>query len=893
MFTRLRKFVDAAFRRERFETRMADEMTFHQDAYAADLERQGVAADEARRRARMEFGSVESVKEAARQSRGLRLLDELGQDVRFAFRQMRRSPGFTSAAVLSLALGIGANTAIFSLVDAVLLRSLPVSDPDRLFYLAHGRGDNTSINANFPLYERYKQANILEAVAAYEGQTFTVRAADRLEPVEGQYVSGNYHAVIGVPFAAGHGFTAADDRSRGEIAAVISDDYWLRRFGRSPDAIGRTLVIAGRPATIVGVTAPGFNGLDAGARADITLPIWVRTFDDPGYLDDRGGWVSLSLVGRLQPDQTETQARAALAAVFTPFWMEPENAWVRRSPEDDHEEARVVSARRGSADLRQKYTEPLQMLMWMVGCVLFIACGNVANLCLARAAARSREVAVRFGLGAGRARLVRQFLTESLVLAAMGGVLGLLVSAVSTRTVMAVLNSGRWPVVLDTTLNPRVLVFAALVSVLTGVAFGLVPALRATRVDLSSVLKRAGGVRRRSRAPVGKTLLVAQIALSVMVVSAAALLGRSLYKLRTVDTGFTRADVLLFDVGTMDQGFTNERREIFYPALLDRLRQLPGVSSAALADRSPIDSTTQERRLEIPGVPLKRAGVSAVAVSPAYFEAFGLTLVRGRLLTETDRTESPAVAIANESMAKFYFGDADPLGKTFLLGGRRDVKTIVGVVSDARHEDLRTTPPRTVYTPLAQPGEAFDGRSSQPAELTAILRTSSDPEALGALAQRVVRDVDANAAVSYVRTIGQQVNGALINEHLLAALSAAFGVLALLLATVGLYGVTAYGVVRRTRETAIRLALGASRGLVLRNVLREALVASLAGIATGLSFTFLATRTIASFLFELSPHDPATLGAVAGVLACTAVAAGLIPAYRAAGTQPAMAMKAE
>ena len=893
MLARLRKFLDAARHRRRFEDEMADEMRFHMDAYAADLERQGISPADARRRARLEFGGTESLKEDCRQSRGLRFLDELRQDLHYGARQMARSPGFTAAAVCSLALGIGANTAIFSLMDAVLLRALPVSDPGRLFFLAHGRGDDTSSSANFPLYERYRDANVLDGVAAYEGETFTVRSGDTLEQVDGQYVTGNYHAVVGVPFAAGHGFVADDDRRVGPIAAVISDDYWQKRFARSPDAVGRALTVAGRSATIVGVTAPGFNGLNAGYRADITLPIWVQTFDDPGFFDDRGGWVSLSLVGRLRADQTEAQARAAVDAVFKPFWLEPENAWVRRTAEDDNEEARLVSARRGSSDLREKYTAPLRTLMWMVAVVLLVACGNVANLCLARAAARTREVAVRLGIGAGRARLARQFLTESLLLAAIGGTLGLVVSVVSTRTIMAMLNSGRWPVVLDPSLNIRVLVFTTLVSILAAVAFGLVPATRATRVDLVSALKTLASVRRkRSRSPVGKTLLVGQIALSVIVVAAAALLGRSLYTLQTMDTGFARANVLLFDVETKDQAFTNERREAFYPALIDRLRQLPGVTAAALADRSPIDSSTQVRRIEVPGFAQTRQGVSAVAVTPGYFEAFGIALVRGRLFNDSDRT-GPTVAIANESMAKFYFGDADPLGRTIILGARRDVMTIVGVVRDVRHEDLRSQPPRSVYTPLAQPGEAFSGGSGQFYELTAILRTPGDPDALGAVAPRIVRDVDANAAVAYVRTIEQQVDAALINERVLATLSTAFGLLALLLATVGLYGVTAYGVARRTRETAIRLALGASRGLVVGAVLREAIAASIAGVVIGIAITFLATQTIASFLYELSPTDPATLALVAVVLVVTALIAGLIPAYRASVTHPAIALRAE
>ena len=894
MVKRLRSFTRALFRRTRFEDNMADEMRFHMEAYAADLVRAGHSPADAARRAKLEFGGAESLKEDCRQSLGLRFVDQLQQDLRYALRQMRRSPGFTIAAVVSLALGIGANTAIFSLMDAVLLRDLPVPDPGRLVYLAHANGARISNSANFPLFERYERAGVLEGIAAYSGETFTVRAADALEQVDGQYVTGRYHAVVGVPLVAGRGFTDEKDRGAGAPVAVISDAFWARRFGRSQAAIGSTLTVNSRPVTIVGVTAAGFNGMISGYRADLTLPMSFRSLDEPEYMDDRTGWVSLALVGRLRPGETVAQARTAVDVVFKRYWLEAENAWVRESPEAANERAELRPARRGSSDLRGKYREPLRILMGMVIVVLFIACANVANLLLARTAARTRELAVRMGIGAGRWRLVRQFLTESLFLSGLGGLLGLVVAYASIRAVLAILNSGQWPVVVDASLNMQVLAFTIGATVLTGLGFGLAPAIRATRVSLAPGLKSSVPVHHgRARSPLGKTLLVGQIALCVVVVAGAALLGRSLFNLRTSNAGFSTKNLLLFKLDTRDPSFTAARRTLFYPQLLEHLRTQPGIVSATLADRSPVDFSSQTRRIEVPGVAKIPGGVSAVAITPSYFDAFRIKLIRGRGFTPADRMGAEAVAIANETMVRAYFGDADPLGRTIVIGGRRDLMKIVGVVSDARHESLRTAAPRTVYTPLEQPGEAFDGSNGPPDDVAVILQTASDPRQLIASAPALVREVNPDAVVSYVRTMDQQVDGAMVTERLLARLSAGFALLALLLAVVGLYGVTAYDVTRRTREIAIRMALGATKSVVLVRVLREAATVSIVGVGIGLAITAVAVKAIAAILFGLSPTDPWTLGTVAAVLIGTAMLAGLVPARRAAATDPVRSLSVE
>jgi predicted permease len=528
--------------------------------------------------------------------------------------------------------------------------------------------------------------------------------------------------------------------------------------------------------------------------------------------------------------------------------------------------------------------------------VLLIACANVANLLLARAAARAKEVAIRIGIGAGRARLIRQFLVESLALSCLGGALGLVIAVLTTRGIVGLLDSGPSPLVLNTGLNAGVLTFATLVSLATGIGFGIVPALRGSRSDLTNALRAArtstaaGG---RYRSPIGRPLLVGQFALCTVVVAIAGLLALSLYKLRTLDTGFARDQVVMFEVKTGKGAFTPERRAMFYDALLEQLHTIAGVTSATLADRSPIDFSSQERRIEVPGFASVPGGVSSVTASPAYFRTLGVRLVRGREFTDADRLGSPAVAVVSESMAGKYFGAADPLGRAIVLGGRRDTMTIVGVVRDTKHESLWTAPPRTVYIPLAQPGEAFDGASGPPVALTVIVRSSGDPHETATAAARVVQELSADAVVSYPRTMAQQLDASLSTERLLGTLSVGFALLATALAVVGLYGVMSYGVIRRTRETAIRLALGATRRSVLMRFLGESAVVSVAGVAIGLAAALAATRTVAAFLYDLKPNDPLILGAMAAVLIATGLAAGILPARSAAAIEPVTALRSE
>jgi predicted permease len=893
MLTRLRATVTALVRRDRFEQEMAEEMRFHVAAYTRDLVRGGMSPEDAERRARSEFGGVESLREDCRDAQGLRFFDELRQDIRYAVRQMVRAPGFAAAVVLSLALAIGANTAIFSLMDALLFRTLPVADPTDLYFLEHRANTDTTSSSNYPLFERYSAVGAFRGVAAFDRQTLVVGATDGQERVDGQYVSGNYHAVLGIPMRIGRGFSSESDRpSEQSDIAVISDAYWQRRFARSPAAIGQAIVINGRSTTIIGVTAAGFDGFQSGRRLDVTLPLSVRALGDPRFLNARDGWTSLTLIARLSPGITPAQATTAANSVFHPFWTEPENAWAREGM-GLQRHAVLVPAGHGSRDLQRLYGTPLRILMAMVTIVLAIACANVANLLLARSAARTREVAVRLSIGAGRARLIRQFLTESLLYAFAGGAGGIVIAVVSTGMLLSLFATGEYPMYLDVESNRHVLGFTVAVSILTGTVFGLAPAFTTTRVDLTRSLKEGGfGRAPHRRLATGKLLVIGQLSLCVLVLTATGLLVRTLANLRTFDAGFQRDHILLFNVETW-RGFTPERRAAFYGDLQQRLRGLDGVTAVSISDRSPMDNTAQSRGIIVPGVPPDRIGVSAFIVTPDYFRVFAVPVIRGRAFDDQDGRSVARVALVNEAMARRYFGNGDPIGRTFHFLGESESATIMGVIPNSHHESLRDDAPATVYVLMAQPASRLDDRPALPAWGTVAIRTRGDAHALAASVRDEVRALSTDAVVSYIRTMEQQVDAALTRERLLASLSAGFGILALLLAFLGLYGVMSYRVARRSREIGVRMALGATQSLILRQVFGETLWIAAVGIAIGLAGALVTTRVVAAFLFGLSPRDPALFVIVTATLFGIALVAGFVPARRSAGVDPVRALRAE
>jgi predicted permease len=890
---RLRSLLNALFRRGRFEEDMADELRFHVDAYADDLERSGVPRAEAVRRARLEFGGVEGIREECRQAMGLLLLDQLRQDLRYALRVMARTPGFTVAAIVSLALGIGANTAIFSVMDAVLLKTLPVEDPGRLYFLAHGTGDNPGLSSTYPLFERYRQQlDVFTGITAYNIREFKVSSPEGAELVNGQFVAGNYHRVLGVPFILGRGFSSEPDHpTDAAYIAVITEGYWSRRFGRDPGVVGKKLVVQGKGVTVVGVTGREFQGLRPGRHLEITLPLALKVLEDPEFPGHHETWTGLNIVARLRPGVAESQALAAVDTVFRQYMSLPEQGWVKRNGRTPAglSIGRLMPAGRGTNALRTQYDLSLRVLMGMVGLFLLIACANVANLMLARASTRVKEVAVRISVGAGRARLVRQFLTESVLLAVLGGAVGLLVSLWATTAIVSLFRAGQMPVVLEAEPNARVLAFTTAISLLTGIVCGLVPSLRATRVDVSPMLKEnSTGSAGRGRSPVsaGKALAVSQVALCVLLVVCTGLLVRTFQNLRTLDGGFQKENVLLFYVDTRG---SDAEVITLYGGLLEQLQALPGVRAASMSTSSPLATDTEERGIRIPGL-AEDAAVRAAPtnrITPDYFSTVGIEVLRGRGLTALDSSSGAKLALVSEAMGRAYFGDSDPLGRTFtFVTFPDDPVTIVGIVRDARHQNLREPAARMAYIPLAQAEEP-------PSVLTTAIRTAQDPRSLEAAVRDTVRRASPNLLISYVRTLEEQVDASLVRERVLASLSAGFGGLALLLACVGLYGLMSYGVARRAREIGIRIALGAQRTDLLWQVIRETLTVSVAGLVIGLGAAFATTRVVSAFLFGLSPRDPFTLVATSALLIVTALLAGYLPARRAASVDPIQALKTE
>ena len=820
------------------------------------------------------------------------MLDSLRQDAKYAIRSLRRTPAFLAAAVATLALGIGANTAIFSLMNAVLFRTLPVHAPEELYFVAHGvRDTQIGTMSNYPWFERVRTHNeVFAGVTAYNIRDFKVTSDQGAQRVYGQYASGNYHAVVGAPVALGRGFTSEDDRAvNNDPIAVISDGFWARRFARDPEVIGKTLLVGGRAVTIVGVTAPGYEGMAPGRPIDITLPLSMRIRDEPEFLTDLDSWSSMPLVVRLKPGVEVRQAQAVIEIAFREHVSQPGIGFAR-TPFGPRT-ARLQPAASGQDRLRNDYRIPLAVLMGMVGAVLLLACVNVANLLVVRATGRAREIAVRIAVGATRRRLVRQFLTESLMLAMAGGALGLLLAGWGTRFVSMLFLENQNPIAIDVQPDATVLLFAAALSILTGVAFGAIPALRATLVHLTPALKQSSmGAIPARRSSGRKVLVAAQIAVSVVLVFGAALLVRTQRNLQTVNGGFATENMLVFSLDARDTTFPLERMTVLCTDTLTRLRRQRPAIAASCSTMSPVDTAFEGRVLGIPAPPPgpNANRVLANTVTPEYFDTFGIGLVRGRLFTSQDAASSTRVAIINESVARAFFRDSDPVGKQIGFGSRPDAArtlTVVGVVRDARHA-LRETPPNMVYQPLDQSREP-------PEALTAAIRTTGDPAAMASLVRQEVRALSSDVAVMWVRTMRQQIAAATTSERLLATMSTAFAVLALLLACIGLYGVISYDVASHTREIGIRLALGADRSTVLAGVLQPTVRIIGIGLALGLGGALLTSRLVETLLFGLTPRDPAALVATVVTLTVAALTAGYLPARRAARIDPAVALRAE
>ncbi|HSE97807.1 MAG TPA: ABC transporter permease, partial [Blastocatellia bacterium] len=830
----------------------------------------GMSPPEARYAAHRQFGNMTLLREVSREMWGFRSIETLAQDGRYGLRQMRKQPVFTIVAVLSLALGIGANTAIFSLIDAVLLKTLPVKDPEQLLLLSWRSGPNfpaemlsghmsiteqeaSSTSFSYATFDQFRRENQVfsDVIAFAELERLNVGIDGQAELGNGQVVSGNYYEALGVRPVIGRALTDYDDRvADAEPAAVISYGYWQRRFGRDPHVLGRAIYLNGSAFTIVGVAPPGFSGtLEVGVSPDITVPVAKQSLVMPGepYINKPGVWW-LQVIGRLKEGATEEQARASLDVIL-------QQSVAAYKPTSDQKRdiprLETTSGSRGLSEARKSFSDPLFILSCVVGLVLLIACANVSNLLLARAAARRKEIAMRLAIGASRIRLVRQLLTESLLLALTGGALGLLLAFWTKDLLVAALPNTRPGLRIDAAIDLRVLGFTVGVSLLTGLLFGLVPAFRATRVDLTPILKdnAAGSIKGGSRSLLGKTLVIAQVAMSLVLLVGAGLFVRTLRNLENVDLGFNKENILLFRIDPTLNGYKGLAIADLYGRIAERVEQLPGVRSVSVSNYALISGSASIARITVPGFtppPGHKPYVYLHPVGASFFETMEIPLLLGRGFGPQDRQGSPAVAIINETFARTYFPDENPIGKKFSFPGSKlpDLE-VIGMVKDAKVSRVRDEIPPTYYTPYLQ--NAQNLRS-----MTFEVKTSGEPADLVPLVRQIVQEMDGNLPIFNVKTQSEQVKEAMLQERQFAMLSSFFGLLALLLACIGLYGILSYAVARRTNEIGIRMALGAQRPDVVWMVMRETLVLIVIGVAIGLGGAFLSTSLISSMLFGLT-----------------------------------------
>jgi predicted permease len=877
---RLRSWFETTLHRPRMEKEMDAELRFHIETFADDLVRRGMPGQEAMRQARIEFGGIERVKEEARKARGMHFLDEIGQDFHFGARVLRKSPGFTVVAVLTLALGIGANMAIFSLIDQVALRWLPIKNPEQLFELKW--------NFLIPEYEKLSaRTHSFSGIFAADTGPMIAGIDGVSQNVAGKFVSGSYHSVMGIGPILGRVLTPQDDQPRSPFVCVLSYNFWKSRFGLSPEALGKTITLKRIPFTIVGVVPE----LGRGQAAHILVP--MATHLQLAMKDND----TVRIVGRLKPELTENQAAAELTLVYQQILTE--SAGIHPTPEQQRlvleKKIRLRPAGRGGLD---GFSTQLRILAGVVGMVLLIACANVANLLLARGASRQREMAVRLAIGAGRWRLVRQLLTESTLLALMAGCLGMLLALWGGQLLWALFSGDATPISPDM----RVLGFTASVSLLTGIAFGLLPALRATRVNLTPALKEGNlGVGYSSRSAVGwrwglgRVLVVLQIGLSLTLLIGAGLLLRSLENLSRVDVGFDRENVLDMWVMPTMVGYDVPKEHNLYWQLLERLNALPGVQSASLS-RLQLFSGFWARPVSIPGFApganQEDMRVSCNMTAPKFFATMGIPMLLGRDFTPADSAASPQVAIISESMAREYFEGENPVGRHFRFTGEDatgDIE-IVGVTKDILtefREEQSKRSPRAAYIPFTQAPPTMTGQA------VIEVRTAVNPGDIAAVIYEAVQALDKNLPMGSVETQDEIVNKSLGGQRSLSGMTAFFGLLALLLATIGLYGTMSHSVGQRTKEIGIRMALGAGRQNVLLMVLRDGMLLTFVGIGAGLALGAVLTRLLANQLYNLSGTDPLTFTAVSLFLMVVALVASYIPARRAMRMDPIATLRYE
>jgi macrolide transport system ATP-binding/permease protein len=912
-------------RRHVTEEELREELEFHLAEEAAARQDDGLSSVNARQGAHLDLGNTLLIREDVRTLWTWTTLEQLVQDARYALRTMVRYRLVVGLAILSLALGIGANTAIYSFMDALLFRALPVPEPESLvlvkwhskpFSMGRKPGESEfvmrAINGStyrdasgatgsilpFPAFERLQQVSgsVFSALfASHPAGKLNVIVRGEAEVATGEYVTSGFFPALQVVPAAGRAFLPDDDRNGAPPVVVLSSGYGARRFGSARAAIGQTVLINHEAFTVIGVTPEHFSGFDPATIADVYLPlhgaVLLEAEPPGGFFDQNYYW--LDVMGRLQPGVRLADAQTALA---TPFQQ-----WARSTATTSAELAnlpvlQLESGAGGLDTLRRRFSKPVYVLLAMVGLILAIACANTANLLLARSTARRREMAVRLAVGAGRLRIIRQLLTESVVLALVSGGLGVFVAFVSIQTLSRLLANGQeangqQAVLIDARLDWRVLSVTLVLSIACGLLFGLAPAIHSTRLSLTPDLKDrslADSPRRpwlRARLTVMQSLIVSQLVMSLLLLVAAGLFARTLTNLESVELGFQPDHLLLFDVNAAQAGRSASETAAFYADLRRRLSEAPGVGEATLAHASLI-AAGRGLPFSVDGAPASPARV--LNAGPAFLKTMEIRLFRGRDLDERDSPDAAPAVLISDLFARTYFPGRDPIGRRIHLGGAHPADfEIVGIAANAHYGGLKREVPPVIYMPYSQ--TAFPPLG----QMTFVVRTDADPLQYGSVVRDIVRRADPRVPVTRIRTQTGEIEQTLNQEIIFARLCAASATLALVMACIGLYGTMAYGVTRRTPEIGIRIALGARQSTVLWMVLREVCALAAIGLAISLPIAMFASRLVQSFLFELKPNDPYTIGSAASVLALAALLAGYGPARRAARISPTVALRAD
>ncbi|MGB2671368.1 MAG: ABC transporter permease [Candidatus Acidiferrum sp.] len=905
MWTNLWSGIRGLFGKRRAEREMDDELRDFLEKSSAEKMRAGMTREEAYRRARMEFGGMEAVKEKVRSASWETHIETLWSDLRFGARLLRFNKVFACAAILSLALGIGANAAIFQLLDAVRLRTLPVKNPQEIARIAidqrHGAsGDFTSrySDLTYAMWVDIRaQQQAFSSVFAWSPTQFNIAPSGEVHNVEGLWVSGEFFETLGVEAVLGRVFTPADDHPGcASSGVVISYSFWQHEYAGEHSVIGRTLTLDRQPFEIIGVTPPSFQGVEVGRYFDVAVPLCAEPIisGEDSLVKNRSGWW-LASMGRLKPGWSIERASAQLRAI-SPALFE-DTLPTDYNPDNTKQflqfKLGAFSGGSGVSQLRTDYEQPLWLLLALAGAVLLIASANLANLLLARASAREKEMGMRMAVGASRARLVRQLLAESLLLAVIGATLGAFLARNLGQVLVASLSTQHDPLFIDLGTDWRVLGFTTALAALTCLLFGLAPALRATSVSPIEVLKEGARGTTGSRARFGlrRILVVAQIALSLALLVGALLFTRSLSKLDGVDAGFRRSGILVTDIDFSTLKLNNERNLSFAEELLKHVRAIPGVNGAAIAEIVPLSGNgiIHDILMGVSSPPTDHNPYSAFnRVSPGYFETMQTPMIGGRDFDEHDVAGSPLVAIINETFARKIVKTGNPIGAMFRvrrLGTITGPYEIIGLVKDTKYQDLHEEPQEIAYTPIAQYAHAET-------DAQILIRSNMPLAGLIAAVKDVANEANPGMDVSFT-VLHQMIEEGLLRDRLMARLSGFFGALAVLLAVIGLYGVISYMVARRRNEIGIRMSLGAGGWSIVRLVLRESLLLLAVGLTLGIGLALAASQAAASLLFGLKPYDATTLAMATAILAGIALAASYIPAVRASRLDPLEALRHE